>query len=366
MIMTCLILSAVLTIIVCLFVPTLGKSPSGERLKLIEQSPNYINDKFQNIENTPTFSEGNSVKDIALKHLTVNKKTLKPTSLIPSVKTDLKNISIGSDVMIWFGHSSYFLQLSGKRFLIDPVFSGKASPLPIGYNSFKGTDIYSVDDMPDIDILLITHDHYDHLDYATIKQLKSKVKAVVCGLGVGEHFEFWGYDHDIIIEKDWDQSIQIDKNITLFTETTRHFSGRQFSRNKTLWMSYVLVTSDLKIYIGGDSGYGSHFKKIGNKHGAFDLVVLENGQYNEIWSAIHLSPGEVLKAAKDLNAKKVFPVHSAKFTLAFHPWDEPLIHLSEINTLPAYKLPLLTPIIGELVNLNDHNQQFSKWWEALE
>lgn len=237
--------------------------------------------------------------------------------------------------------------------------------MPGGYKSYEGTDPYSVGDIPEIDFLLITHDHYDHLDYESIKHLKSKVKAVVCGLGVGEHFEYWGYSPEIIIESDWHESIRIDENIILHTETARHFSGRNFSRNKSLWMSYVVETPSLKIYIGGDSGYGSHFKEIGKKHGFFDLVILENGQYNEMWKAMHMFPEEVLRAAKDLNAKRVFPVHSAKFTLAFHHWKEPLETISEINIKPEYNLPLVTPLIGQPVILNNTNQQFSKWWQDV-
>lgn len=288
----------------------------------------------------------------------------RPIDDIPSVKTDLKKIPVTENVLIWFGHSSYFIQLNGKRFLIDPVFSGNASPIPNSNKSFKGADIYSADDMPEIDFLLITHDHYDHLDYPTIMQLKPKIRQIVCGLGVGEHFDYWKFDSTKIMEKDWNERVVIAGSFTLHTAPARHFSGRGFTRNNTLWLSFILQTPHLKLYLGGDSGYDTHFAEIGEKFGGFDLALLDNGQYNVAWQAIHMLPGEGLKAAKDLKTKRLFPVHSSKFKLANHPWDEPLKTISELNE-KAYQLPLVTPKIGEVVYLNNSNQVFSQWWKEI-
>ena len=344
--------------------PKFGKAPSGKQLELIKQSPNFKDGKFQNIHFTPTLSEGYSMTVVMWDFLFKKFPRQKPTDTIPSIKTNLLKLPIDSNVLVWFGHSSYFIQLDGKRFLIDPVFSGNASPVPGNNKSFKGTDIYTATDMPEIDYLMITHDHYDHLDYETIIALKNKVKRVVCGLGVGSHFEYWGFDPKSIIEKDWNESIISDDGITIHTAPARHFSGRVFTRNNTLWLSYILQTPDFKIYIGGDSGYDTHFAEIGEKFGGFDLAILDNGQYNVAWQAIHMLPEEVLKATKDLKAKHLFPVHSSKFVLGFHSWDEPLVKITELNE--THNIPLVTPMIGEQVNLNDEKQPFKQWWTEIE
>lgn len=340
-----------------------GKLPSGERLLKIEQAPNYKNGSFQNISHTPDLTEGVSYWAVIKEFLFEKKMSTSPIDKIPSIKTDLLNLDINKDLLLWFGHSSYFMQIDGKRILVDPVFSGSASPLPFGTKSFAGTDIYTSDDMPEIDFLFISHDHWDHLDYETIKKLQPKIKKVICGLGVGEHFEYWGYDKAIIIEKNWNEKIELTEDFTVHTVSARHFSGRGISRNKSLWLSYVLQTPSMRIFIGGDSGYDTHFAEIGAEFGDFDLAILENGQYDSKWKYIHLMPDEILKVSKELKAKRILPVHSSKFVLGTHPWYEPLELITKNNEIE--KLNVITPMIGEVVNLNDSNQVFTKWWEGI-
>lgn len=360
------LLSLVLLLVVGTFLymrhPKFGKAPSGERLALLQQSPNYKDGKFQNLEYTPDLTKGYSMLGIMYDMLFKNHPRKKPIDSLPSVKTDLRSLPIDSNVLVWFGHSSYYMQIEGKRFLIDPVFSGNASPLPGTNKSFKGAEIYSVADFPNIDYLVISHDHYDHLDYETIIELKAKVGKVICGLGVGEHFEHWGFAPKQLIEKDWNEEITLDNGMTLHTVPGRHFSGRGFTRNNTLWLAYVLQTPTSKIFIGGDSGYGTHFAKIGEKFGPFDLAILENGQYNVAWQAIHTLPEEVIKVVKDLKAKRFFPVHSSKFMLAMHQWDEPL---NEVTRLNNGEIPMVTPMIGEVVRLDDDKQEFKQWWKGV-
>jgi L-ascorbate metabolism protein UlaG (beta-lactamase superfamily) len=345
--------------------PKFGASPSGERLAIIQQSANYKNGKFVNINPTTELVDGATPFSLTMEYLFNKAKRRKTTDSIPSIKTDLLNLSIDRDVLVWFGHSSYFIQIDDMRILVDPVFSGNASPIPRTVKSFNGTDIYTVDDLPEIDYLFISHDHYDHIDYETILKLKTKTKKVICGLGVGAHFEYWGYKAENIIEKDWNEKIELDNGFTVFTTPARHFSGRGFTKCNTLWMSYVLQTPSMKIYIGGDSGYDTHFAEIGNKFGPIDLVILENGQYNEKWRYIHMLPPDVLQAAKDLKAKKLFPVHSSKFVLANHSWDEPLKKITVLNNNLKEPIPLATPIIGELLHLKNDKQVFTKWWENI-
>jgi len=345
--------------------PQFGKEPSGERLSLIQKSPQYKNGRFQNQNFTPDLTEGYTMTGVLFEFLFKKGERRNPIHDIPSIKTDLKNLPIDQDILVWFGHSSYFIQIEGKRILVDPVFSGNASPIPGTTKSFKGADIYSVDDLPEIDYLLITHDHYDHVDYKTILKLKSKTHKVVCGLGVGSHFEFWGFPTENIIEKDWYQKIELDSNITLYTAPARHFSGRGFKRCNTLWLSYILETKDFKMYLGGDSGYDTHFAEIGAQFGPFDIALIDNGQYDIKWKYIHNLPEEVIQAAKDLKTKRLFPVHSSKFKLANHAWDEPLERVSTLNSALENPFPLITPMIGELVELKNEKQEFQQWWKAI-
>ena len=206
-------------------------------------------------------------------------KRLRPSGPVPSVRRDLRQLSPADNVLVWFGHSSYFLQVDGKRILVDPVLSGRASPVSFTTKAFDGTDPYTVADIPDIDVLFITHDHWDHLDYDTVTKIRPRVKKVICGLGVGAHLEKWGYAATSIAEGDWGDSVGLGDGFTAHVLPARHFSGRGLRRNATLWASYALQTSGgHTIYLGGDSGYGPHFKEIGKQFGRFDLAVLENGQ----------------------------------------------------------------------------------------
>lgn len=344
--------------------PQFGKAPNGKRLERLKSSSHFKDGKFQNIHFTPTLAKGYSMQKVMFDFLFKKVPGAKPQGIIPSINTDLKNLPGRENLLVWFGHSSYMIRMNGIIFLVDPVFSGNASPVPNSNKSFSGTDIYSPEDMPEIDYLLITHDHYDHLDYKTIIKLKPKIKNIICGLGVGEHFEYWKFDPSIIIEKDWNEMAQITDEITLYTFPSRHFSGRRFKRNNTLWLSFVLTVKDYKLYLGGDSGYDTHFREIGEKFGGFDLALLDNGQYNLAWQAIHMLPEEGLKAASDLRAKRIFPVHSGKFKLSIHPWKEPLEKISKLND-DQYHFKIITPRIGELVFLNNNDQQFNRWWKEV-
>lgn len=354
-----------LVIAVFLFVqtPKFGRVPAGERLRRLQQSPHYQNGTFQNVMPTPDLTEGVTYPQLFKEILFDPKVRVSPEHPIPSTKTDLHQLDPSADVLVWFGHSSYFLQADGKKILVDPVFSGAASPLPFSIRSFAGTDNYTVRDLPAIDLLLITHDHWDHLDYPTVKALQPTVGLVICGLGIGAHLERWGYRPDQIVEKDWNETVVLPDGFTVHTTTARHFSGRGLARNKALWLSFVLETPTLRLFIGGDSGYGDHFAEIGAKFGSFDLAILENGQYDHKWKYIHMLPHELLRAAGELNARRVLPVHSGKFALASHPWDEPLRQVKAHNE--TAKMNVITPMIGEEVRLKDPNQAFSAWWENI-
>jgi L-ascorbate metabolism protein UlaG (beta-lactamase superfamily) len=363
MFITISILILIPIIVIYVQLPKFGKHPRGEHLGRIRKSPNYKNGSFQNQSLTPIFAEDVSFFSIWREFIFKKKKRRSPLDIIPSAKTDLINLDKDKDVLVWFGHSSYFLQIDGKKILVDPVFSGNASPVFFAIKAFKGTDPYTTDDIPEIDCLFITHDHWDHLDYETVLKLKPKIKKVVCGLGTGAHFEYWGFNKNLITEMDWNEQVILDSGFIINSFPARHFSGRGLKRNKSLWVSFVFQTPTMKIFIGGDGGYDKHFAEIGKTFGTIDLAILENGQHDKNWKYIHLMPDEISKTFKDLNAKRIFAVHSSKFALANHPWDEPLIEAKILSK--KFNIPLLTPMIGEQVNLNDNTQAFSSWWENI-
>ncbi|MHA4846383.1 MBL fold metallo-hydrolase [Flavitalea antarctica] len=342
-----------------------GQLAEGPRLERIRKSPNFRDGIFQNQHPTPQLTEGYGYMEVMYEFLFKHNARRKPVDKIPSMKTDLLNLSPGQDVLVWMGHSSYFIQLDGKRILADPVFSGDASPVPGTNKAFAGTDRYTTDDLPPIDYIFISHDHYDHVDYETLLKLISKTGKIFCGLGVGAHLELWGFRPEQIVESDWNEEIRPDSGFVVHTTPARHFSGRGLSANKSLWMSYVLAFPTMKIYIGGDSGYDTHFADIGNKFGPIDLAILENGQYDIKWRYIHLLPEEVVKAVRDLKSKRLFPVHSSKFAMANHAWDEPLIKVTALARAGKEPLPLVTPMIGQLVNLKDTTQVFREWWVGV-
>ena len=338
--------------------PKFGKLPEGQSLEVIKKSPNYKNGEFTNLVPTPMLTEDRSRASIFWENLFIKDIRLIPTSDIPTVKTNLKELDKGIDQVIWLGHSSFFVQIAGKRILIDPVFSTYGSPVSFANKAFAGTNLYSPEDMPEIDYLLITHDHWDHLDYPTIIALEPKVKKVISGLGVGNYFTHWGYPKEKIYEGDWNTSFGSDLKIHILP--ARHYSGRWLTRNKTLWVSYALESKERKLYFSGDSGYSTHFAQIGKQFGRFDLVMLDSGQYDKRWANIHMNPKEAMQAASDLGAKALLPSHLGRFKLAKHEWDEPL----KIMTSQKKDYRVLTPMIGEPIINN--NQQFSRWWEKVQ
>ncbi|WP_300670252.1 MBL fold metallo-hydrolase [Soonwooa sp.] len=359
-----IIVAIAIAILVFLFMqqPVFGSKARGLRLERIKKSANFRNGKFQNLEHTPNFGEGYSMHKVMWDFLTQKVPNKIPTTLIPTKKTDLQSLKNEEEFLIWMGHSSYYFQVDETKFLVDPVFSGNASPIAGTTKAFKGSDIYQSDDFPEIDYLIISHDHYDHLDFKTLKSLKSKIKKVICGLGVGSHLERWGFDEEQLIELDWYEDAVLEKNIHITSTPARHFSGRGLKRNVSLWSSFVLKSSHHNIFVGGDSGYGKHFKTIGEKFGPFDWAILENGQYNERWHYIHTLPHEMQHVIEDLGAENVIPVHSSKFALAMHSWKEPLEKITENSQGKSFKV--FTPMIGEKVDLNNKNQEFGTWWDS--
>lgn len=343
-----------------------GKLPSGKHLEKLRKSPNYKKNAFQNLSDTPMMRDDISYWKIMKEVFKKNKDKL-PSGLLPSVKTDLLNLNSSKPVIVWFGHSSYFIGIENKNFLVDPVFSGNAAPLSFMIKAFRGSNIYKPEDMPAIDYLILTHDHYDHLDFKTLRKLKNKVNKIYCSLGVSSHLTYWGFDINKIIEMDWWETQQLENDLPagrqgmfLTAAPARHFSGRGIKRGQTFWSSFILKTKDHNLYLGGDSGYDLHFKEIGDKYGPFDIAILEAGQYNTMWPLIHMTPEETVQAALDLKAKALLPVHWGKFTLAVHAWNDPIKRV--LDKARELNMKVVTPRIGQPLLL-DVGLDSETWWD---
>ncbi len=287
------------------------------------------------------------------------REPLMPLALAPFNPSAFLSPEEGSK-FIWYGHSAVLLRIHNSTLLIDPMLGPNASPIaPFATKRFTGSALHLINDFPEIDILLLTHDHYDHIDYESIQRLKSKVRRYYVALGVGRHLVEWGIPESAITEFDWWDNQSTDSIDITFTPT-RHFSGRGLTdRAKSLWGGWAFKTPTEQIYFSGDGGYGKHFKEIGKKIGEVDFAFMECGQYNPNWHQIHLYPEESVQAALDVNARKVMPIHWAGFSLAQHHWTEPVRRF----TAQAEKenLPFITPGIGQLVSTHQTIQR-EPWW----
>lgn len=359
-----LILLAIISTGLYLQLPKFGTLPEGKHLERMKQSSHYQDGEFKNLVPTPQIVEGSSLASNVWKYLFNEKDRPAPTEPLPTVKTDIKNLPIDQDLVVWMGHSSYYVQLGGKRILIDPILSSYAAPVSFANHAFLGTTIYTAEDFPEIDYLLISHDHWDHLDYPTVMALKPKIKNIITPLGVGINFEQWRFEEEKIFEKDWYEKVGAGDELTIELLPARHFSGRLLTRNKTLWAGFALITPQKKVLFSGDSGYSDHFKEIGEAFGGFDLVFLDSGQYDPNWPYIHMNPEEAARAAEDLNAQAFVPAHVGRFSIANHSWDQPFERVTAASQDKSYQL--WTPMIGEIIALDQSNQTFTQWWKGIQ
>lgn len=341
--------------------PSFGRLPRGERLERIKRSPQYRDGRFHNLIPTEVMASGKSKAAVLADFLLGHVDELRPDKPLPAVKTDLNSLPPGDDVVVWLGHSTCYVQIGGVRILVDPVLVG-AAPVSILNRPFPGSDLYTPDDIPPLDYMLVTHDHWDHLDYRTVMALKDRTKAVICPLGVGEHFEYWGFAPDRIIELDWGGQADLGGGLLVDCLPARHFSGRGLFADRSLWASFLLSSSKRRIYISGDTGYDEHFARIREQFGPIDFALMENGQYNEDWSSIHLMPGDLVRAVTDLQPMRFMTVHNSKYALGKHSWHDPMdrIAVASEEGLPE----LVTPRIGEPVDLDAGAPPTQRWWET--
>lgn len=345
------------------FSPEFGGKHSAEDIKRYEQSEHYNKGVFQNLTTTKMDMSARDMASI-MKEFLSKKGEKTPDYEPPFKKVDSTLLADSQDdfSFVWFGHSTFFLKMGGKKILLDPMFSDVPAPHPaLGKKRFQSDLPIDIEQLPTIDYVFISHDHYDHLDYQSIKKLKEKVECFFVPLGVGAHLRKWGVDKGQIQEFNWWEEHMIGDLQLAFTPA-RHFSGRGLSnRFSTLWGSWVIKNEKHRIFFCGDSGYDTHFKEIGEKYGPFDIAFMECGQYNDLWCEIHMMPEETAVASKDLKAKYMMPIHWGAFSLAMHPWTEPVVRVQkkarEIGV--SVVVPMVGEYVRELDNINNYH-----WWES--
>ncbi len=343
--------------------PQFGALPEGPALQRILASPHYADGAFHNLLPEVSLGGNGSFVLALLRSLVAKRVDPVPPEPVPARRLPLDAWDPAQDLVVWLGHSSFLIQLGGHRLLIDPVFSPYAAPVSFSTRAFAGSTPYAVQDMPDIDCLLISHDHWDHLDYPTVMELKPKIRNIVCGLGVGAHFRRWGFAGSVIHETDWGDTVPLGTTVRIHATPASHYSGRTLTRNKSLWSGFVLESPARRIFFSGDSGYGPHFAALGQRFGGMDLALLDCGQYNERWSQIHMTPEQAVLAAENLGARHLLPAHVGKFALAYHPWDEPFKRIAAASQGRSFRL--VTPVIGETVHVTDNIPGYPRWWERL-
>lgn len=340
-----------------------GGKVTKELEKEYAKSPNWRNGKFENLVETKMDMSFQTLPKLLYKQFfkTQGRMPQKPLAIKTFDKEAFLSPSTEAK-MIWFGHSVVLMRMENKTLLIDPMLGPNASPIaPFATKRFSEGTLGLIDELPEIDLIMLTHDHYDHLDLDSIMKLKDKTAHFYVALGLKRHLLKWGVNSAVITEFDWWQS-QNFGGIEITYTPSRHFTGRGLTdRAKSLWGGWGMKTTNQNIWFSGDGGYGEHYKEIGNKLGPFDLAFMECGQYNENWHAIHMYPEESVQAAKDAKVKRALPVHWAGFALAQHHWKEPVVRFkSESKKL---KLDVFTPQIGELF---DVNCSAGNWWDTLE
>lgn len=324
-------------------------------------SPRFRDGKFHN-ETSLVPTDIKTTSNIFWRYVSETRIDATPARPIPleaMTKDQLVADNAKEAAVYRLGHSSLLLALTGEFWLIDPVFSERASPFKwLGPKRFHPTPI-ALDQLPKIRGVIISHDHYDHLDRETIMQLKDQVDYFVTPLGVGQHLRSWGVEPDRIHELDWWQDVSFGK-VKLTATPAQHFSGRGLlDGNQTLWSSWVIRTGQASLFFSGDSGYFDGFKEIGERLGPFDLTMIENGAYDRNWSQVHMTPEETMQAHLDLRGRALMPVHNGTFDLALHPWLEPFERLSALAQ--ENQIPLVTPVMGKRVPLTEV-QQYHAWW----
>jgi L-ascorbate metabolism protein UlaG (beta-lactamase superfamily) len=342
--------------------PTFGGSLSKKDRRSYSTFENFSKGKFINQQPTDMNMNLSSILSM-LKDSISNDKERKPGSPLSISSIDWSKINNGEDSLTWFGHSTFLLSIDGKKILVDPMFGNSPSPVAFaGGKRYSKDLLYIIDELPAIDAVFITHDHYDHLDYSSILKLKDKVSHFIVPYGVGGHLHRWGIMKEKMNELNWWDELNW-KGLTIASVPAQHFSGRgMFNRNTTLWTGYVILGKKNRFYTSGDGGYGPHFREIGERYGPFDLTLIEGGQFDRRWAEIHMMPEKSVQAHLDVRGKNMMLIHWGAFTLAYHGWSEPVERA--ILEAKEKEVKLIAPRIGETVLLKDIDSlPVTKWWK---
>lgn len=362
-VLSCVALFVALFIGYFSFAPRIGSNSKGERLSRIQALPNYRSGKLNNLVETNMDMGFGTMLGVMWEFIK-GAPGREPKAVIPNLPFDRKvwdDLPDTGVAFVWFGHSSLLMKVDSITFLIDPVFGKRASTFSFaGPKRFDYTEHMRVDLLPKVDVVLLSHDHYDHLCHETMVQLRDK--KFIVSLGVGAHLEHWGIPAASITEKAWWESVEVGP-VKLTLAPARHFSGRGLTnRFSTLWGSWAFECKGQRIYFGADSGYSPTFKEVGERLGPFDLAFLECGAYNERWADIHMMPEETAQAAVDVKAKVLMPIHWAKYSLGMHTWKEPITRLSK--KAAELNVELFTPRPGRIVRW-PYAPASERWWEGV-
>lgn len=335
-----------------------GNDPAGERLAICRQSPNYGENGFTNNQPLELPGSWQMTKIGAQLLFSSSRRPQSPLPMDKLNKTDFAN-EPAELALVWLGHSFIIIELEGKRLAIDPVF-GNASPVPLMVDRFQAPPL-TREDLPHLDGVIVSHDHYDHLEMETVQFLAARGVKFIMPLGVGARLEGWDCPADQIIELDWGQSYDLD-GLQIIAVPSRHFSGRGLTdRNKTLWAGWILKGQSRRVFYSSDGGFDGRFARIGQQYGPFDLTMIEIGAYNRAWPQVHMFPEQAVDAHLALNGVVMIPVHWAAYDLSLHQWNEPIERAYSCAVDKGVNLA--TPRMGQ--RYIPGNTKTEKWWESV-
>jgi L-ascorbate metabolism protein UlaG (beta-lactamase superfamily) len=344
---------------------SLGRRPEGTRLERISASPRWAGDRFRNLHPIlPGLRDASAPMPTLREFLCGGERRLPPGPLPAVSPLDTWSKRPGSGLRVtWLGHSTVVIEIDGLRVLTDPVWGPRASPSRlIGPKRFQPVPV-PLRGLPPIDLVVVSHDHYDHLDYPTIRQLRKSTVPFVTSLGVGAHLEAFGIAPQRIVELDWWESWSLPgADLTVTAAPSQHFSGRTIkTRNTTLWSSLAIRSARHAVFFSGDTGLTTEYREISERLGPFDLTMLEVGAWHPSWGDMHLGPENALEAHTLLGGGPFLPIHWGTFALAMHPWDQPAETLLRLG--PAAGAQLLMPRLGEPVEPS-HGKDVEPWWRT--
>jgi L-ascorbate metabolism protein UlaG (beta-lactamase superfamily) len=339
--------------------PAMGARPSGARAERVRRSPQYADGAFRNAKaGTSTMPPAGNM----LREFLFGKEQRRPVGVVPLATPDSSPPGPEDLRVTWYGHSSALVEVDGARVLLDPVWGERVSPSTVAGPRRLHPNPVAIEELPELDAIVISHDHYDHLDLPAVRALLATQTApFVVPLGVGAHLERWRVPGERIIELDWSEHVEL-AGLRLTATAAQHFSGRGFRRDGTLWASWVITGPTRKVFYSGDSGYFSGYAEIGAAYGPFDVALVQIGAYNAGWADIHMTPEEGVATALDVNASLLIPVHWATFNLAMHGWTEPVDRVW--RECKARGVTLAVPRPGQTVDVADP-PAVDGWWQAL-